>query len=72
MPAIVYYHPEFISGSYRGEKFCDFSLLTNDFTSNCEAVLYHYLSLMLKMENFLEGKISHLGLILMVMKYQSL
>ena len=39
MPAIVYYHPDFISGNYRGEKFCDFSLLTNDLTSNCEAGL---------------------------------
>lgn len=72
MPAIVYYHPDFISGNYRGEKFCDFSLLTNDLTSNCEAGLLTLFVLDVEDGKLLRGKISRLGLILMVMKYQSL
>ena len=56
MPAIVYYHPDFISGNYRGEKFCDFSLLTNDLTSNCEAGLLTLFVLDVEDGKLLRGK----------------
>ena len=48
MPAIVYYHPDFISGNYRGEKFC--------LTSNCEAGLLTLFVLDVEDGKLLRGK----------------
>lgn len=56
MPAIVYFHPDFISGSYRGEKFCDFSRLINNNTSDCEAALLSLFVIDVEDGKLLRGK----------------